>query len=129
MTPADLALPAPVEGTAEAAARVAFAREAQLMRARDAGAEGSRLNAQLDAPMTEKLAAPDEAGAALLARASEQLTLSARAYHRTLRVARTIADLDGAGGVKRAHIAEALSLKRVWAGQSEMQTGGLRTNA
>ena len=43
------------------------------------------------------------------------LALSARAYHRTLKVARTIADIDGADGVRRIHIAEALSLKRQWA--------------
>jgi magnesium chelatase family protein len=71
----------------------------------------------------ETIAKPDEAGAALLTKAATQLALSARAYHRTLRVARTIADLDGAGGVKRVHIAEALGFRRVWASatQAEVQ--------
>ena len=109
VTAADLALPPPAEGTAEAAVRVWRAREAQ-------SARGKGLNSALDLASLEALAAPDAPGAALLQKAAEQLALSARAYHRTLKVARTIADLDGAGGVKRIHIAEALSLKRQWAG-------------
>jgi magnesium chelatase family protein len=55
----------------------------------------------------------------LLAKAAESLALSARAYHRTLKVARTIADLDGAEAVRRIHVAEALSLKRQWASADE----------
>jgi magnesium chelatase family protein len=65
------------------------------------------------------VAAPDAAGAALLAKAAESLALSARAYHRTLKVARTVADLDGSEAVRRVHIAEALSLKRQWAGAEQ----------
>lgn len=116
VTAADLALPPPAEGTAESATRVAAAREAQLSRARSEDAP-PMLNADAELARIERIAAPDASGAALLSRAAEQLSLSARAYHRTLRVARTIADLDGASGVARIHIAEALSLKRVWAGQ------------
>jgi magnesium chelatase family protein len=112
VTAADLALPPPIEGTAEAAARVGRAREAQAAR-------GKGLNSALDLDALEALAAPDAPGAALLQKAAEQLSLSARAYHRTLKVARSIADLDGADGVKRIHIAEALSLKRRWAGADE----------
>ncbi len=112
VTAADLALPPPLEGTAEAAARVGHARGAQSER-------GAGLNSTLDLSALERLAAPDAPGAALLAKAAEQLSLSARAYHRTLKVARTIADLDGAGAVKRIHVAEALSLKRQWAGAEE----------
>ncbi|MGD9968488.1 MAG: YifB family Mg chelatase-like AAA ATPase [Hyphomonadaceae bacterium] len=108
VTAADLALPPPIEGTAEAAARVNRAREAQAGR-------GAGLNATLDLDALERLAAPDAPGAALLAKAAETLALSARAYHRTLKVARTIADLDGGDGVRRIHVAEALSLKRQWA--------------
>lgn len=69
----------------------------------------------LDLESLERVAAPDAPGAALLAKAAESLALSARAYHRTLKVARTIADLDGSETVRRIHIAEALSLKRQWA--------------
>jgi magnesium chelatase family protein len=112
VTAADLALPPPIEGTAEAAARVARARDAQSDR-------GLGLNAVLDLQALEKAAAPDAPGAALLAKAAETLSLSARAYHRTLKVARTIADLDGADAVRRLHVAEALSLKRQWAGAEQ----------
>lgn len=112
VTAADLALPPPVEGTAEAAVRVGRAREAQA--GRDAG-----LNATLALEALERVAAPDAPGAALLAKAAESLQLSARAYHRTLKVARTIADLDGSDAVRRIHVAEALSLKRQWAGADQ----------
>lgn len=108
VTASDLALPPPIEGTAEAAARVGRARDAQA--ARNAG-----LNATLALDDLERLAAPDAPGAALLAKAAETLSLSARAYHRTLKVARTIADLDNVDVVRRVHVAEALSLKRQWA--------------
>ena len=115
VTAADLALPPPREGAAEAGARVGRARQAQAER-------GAGLNAVLDLSALERLATPDAPGAALLAKAAEQLALSARAYHRTLKVARSIADLDGAEGVKHIHVAEALSLKRQWAGT---EAGGL----
>ncbi|MGE3142390.1 MAG: YifB family Mg chelatase-like AAA ATPase [Hyphomonadaceae bacterium] len=116
VTAADLALPPPCEGTAEAAARVAAARACQTARAAEAGRAPETLNATADLTLLERVAAPDAPGAALLAKASEQLALTARGYHRTLRLARTIADLDGARGVARVHVAEALSLRRVWAG-------------
>ncbi len=112
VTPADLSLPPPIEGTAEAAARVRRARDAQAER-------GAGLNAALDLQALERLATPDAPGAALLSQAAESQALSARAYHRTLKVARTIADLEGEGGVRRIHIAEALSLKRRWAGAEQ----------
>lgn len=112
VTAADLALLPPIEGTAEAANRVLHARGAQNER-------GAGLNAVLDLDSLERVAAPDAPGAALLAKAAETLALSARAYHRTLKVARTIADLDGAEAVRRIHVAEALSLKRQWAGAGQ----------
>ncbi len=109
VTAADLSLPPPAEGTAEASVRVNRARQAQTDR-------GSGLNATLSLEALEKVAKPDASGAALLSKAAETLQLSARAYHRTLKVARSIADLDSAEAVRRLHIAEALSLKRQWAG-------------
>jgi magnesium chelatase family protein len=54
---------------------------------------------------------PDEAGLALLRQAAEALGLSARGFHRTLRVARTLADLDQSEAVGRLHVAEALSYR------------------
>lgn len=109
---ADLALPPPAEGTSEVAARVAAAREVQRRRLRDASAGAVRNNAAMDGELLERLAAPDAAGARLLTEAAARLRLTARGYHRVLRVARTLADLDGAEGVGRLHVAEALSYRQ-----------------
>jgi magnesium chelatase family protein len=112
VTAADLALPPPAEGTAEAAARVAQARAVQADRA--AGQPGaSALNAQAEGDWLETIAALDEPARALLARAAEAGALSARGWARTLRLARTIADLEGSGAVRRVHVAEALVYRRV----------------
>ena len=107
---ADLSLPPPAEGTAEVAARVAAARQLQV--ARYAG-DGITTNAEADGAVLGRVAAPDPAGAVLLTQAAERLRLSARGYHRVLRVARTLADLAGAEGVGRVQIAEALSYRRL----------------
>ncbi|MGC2411996.1 MAG: hypothetical protein WA459_04785, partial [Stellaceae bacterium] len=64
-----------------------------------------------DGALLDEIATPDPAGLALLQRAAERLRLSARGYHRVLRVARTLADLEGAASVVRHHIAEALSCR------------------
>ena len=109
VTAADLVLPPPAEGSAEVAARVAAARALQT--ARYAGTS-VRTNAEADGEPLTAFATPDEAGRKLLAQASEAMRLSARGYTRVLRVARTIADLAGAEGVGRIHVAEALSYRR-----------------
>jgi magnesium chelatase family protein len=59
----------------------------------------------------EDVARPDGGGLALLREAADAMRLSARGYHRVLRVARTLADLDGADKVGRVHLAEALSYR------------------
>jgi magnesium chelatase family protein len=110
VTAADMALPPPAEGTAEAAARVAAAR--QIQRERFAGTS-VRTNAQAEGELLDKIAKLDAAGSSLLTEAAERMKLSARGYHRVLKVARTIADLTGSTGITKAHIAEALSYRRL----------------
>ena len=111
---ADLSLPPPAEGSAEIAERVAAARAVQTARyAALPEADGIRTNAQADGRLLEAVASPDEPGRRLLSEAAERLKLSARGYHRVLRVARTLADMEGEEAVRRAHIAEALSYRRI----------------
>ena len=131
----DLALPPPAERSADVAARVAAARALQRERLAELDKRGKltaieadttaglfserarhwqkpRCNADTDGALLAAIAQPDADGRALLARAAERLGLSARAWHRTLKVARTLADLDGSDAVRRLHIAEALSYRR-----------------
>ena len=111
LTAADLILPAPAEGSREVAARVAQARAIQAERYAALGLAHVRTNAEVQGPMLEDVARPDGSGLALLRDASEAMRLSARGYHRVLKVARTLADLDGADKVGRVHLAEALSYR------------------
>jgi magnesium chelatase family protein len=113
VTAADLALPPPAEGTAEAAARVTAARAAQSARHARGGDGATALNAQADGEWLDAACAMDAPARALLARAAEAGALTARGWTRTLRLARTIADLDGADFVRRVHVAEALIYRRV----------------
>ena len=107
----DLILPPPSEGSAEVAARVAAARHIQLARYQAMGLQKIRTNAEAPAAALEDIAKPDAAGLKLLRDASDTMRLSARGYHRVLRVARTLADLGGVETVGRLHIAEALSYR------------------
>ena len=108
---ADLCLPPPKEGSADVRARVTAARNRAHDRLKSAGAEGVRTNAACSPNLLDEIAAPDEAGKTLLKQAAESLGLSARGFHRVLKVARTLADLDAADNVGRMHIAEALSYR------------------
>lgn len=105
----DLVLPPPAEGSAEVASRVRAARDIQIERYQG---QGVRTNAEADGDVLDRAATPDEPGRKLLAQAAEAMRLSARGYHRVLRVSRTIADLAASEGVTRIHIAEALSYRR-----------------
>ncbi|HZS65410.1 MAG TPA: YifB family Mg chelatase-like AAA ATPase [Xanthobacteraceae bacterium] len=111
VTAADLILPPPAEGSREVAARVARARAMQAQRYAALGLPGVRTNAEANGPVLEDVAKPDAAGLTLLRDAADAMRLSARGYHRVLRVARTLADLDGAEKVGRLHLAEALSYR------------------
>jgi magnesium chelatase family protein len=116
--PADLSLPPPAEGSADIAARIGTARERQTARFAGFPAERRpRTNAELDGEALEAHASPEPAGRKLLTEAAERLKLSARGYHRVLRVARTLADLAGAATVGRIHVAEALSYRRIAPGR------------
>jgi len=85
--------------------RVTAARAAQLARQ-------GKPNNRLATKEIDRLCAPDAAGAQLLKQAIARLGLSARAYHRVLKVARSIADLAGAEKIASAHVAEAIHYRR-----------------
>ncbi len=113
----DLSLPPPAEGSAEIAKRVAGARTVQRERFQQRTSPAIRTNAEADGTVLEEIAAPDSEGRRLLTDAAERMRLSARGYHRVLRVARTLADLDRETTVRRLHIAEALSYRRIAPGR------------
>ena len=91
--------------------RVARARARQVQRYAAIGLAHIRTNAAAQGPALEDVARPDAPGFALLRDATDAMRLSARGYHRVLRVARTLADLDGADKIGRLHLAEALSYR------------------
>ena len=101
---------APSERSDEIRARVSEARGVQ--RARFAGT-GIHANAQMTPRQIREHCAVDAEGHALLERVVDRLGMSARAYARILKVARTIADLDGAAAVAGAHIAEAVQYRKL----------------
>lgn len=111
VTAADLALPPPPEGSSEVRVRVAEARLRQRQRYGSMSSPGTAVNAECPAAMLEEVAKPDGAGKKLLHDASAAFGLSARGYHRTLRLARTLADLDAEDKVLSAHVAEALAFR------------------
>lgn len=108
---ADLIRPAPAEPSAVVAARVARARALQIDRFRALGNPGIGTNARASTALIEQIAAPDPSGLQLLRDAAEKMKFSARGYHRILKVARTLADLDGKETVSRIHLAEAISYR------------------
>jgi magnesium chelatase family protein len=112
VTLSDLMVAQSAEGSAEAAARVLQAREIQRRRYHSLEMPSIRINARCTPDLLGQVAEIPPDGMALLAQAGTSANLSARGYHRTLRVARTIADLDGSERIRRHHLAEALALRR-----------------
>jgi magnesium chelatase family protein len=109
VTVEDLSLPDNGDPSSVVAARVKQARDIQS--ARFDGIDGCRVNADAEGELLEEISRPDTEGAALLARAADKFHLTARGYHRILRVARTIADLDQSDSVLKPHLAEAISFR------------------
>jgi magnesium chelatase family protein len=102
-----LGSPVPGEPTAAVRARVERARGAQAERQRTPGA----CNARLRGAALRRICAPDAAGKALLAMAVERLGFSARAHDKVLRIARTLADLEGVDAIRSVHVAEAIQYR------------------
>jgi magnesium chelatase family protein len=107
----DLILPPPDEGSEQVAARVAEARDIQQFRYRNLGYQNVTCNAVATAAIIEQTIKLDDSGSRLIREASERLRLSARGFHRVLKLARTIADLQASSEVLRPHLAEALSYR------------------
>ena len=81
------------------------------------GKSDLRTNSEADGTLLEEIATPNPEGQALLNEAAEKMRLTARGYHRILRVARTLADLESKEGIGRVHIAEALAYRRIVPGR------------
>ena len=111
---ADLDLPASGDTSAQIAARVADARQVQADRFAALGVD-ARVNADAEGALLDQIATPDDAGKEMLLKAADRFHLTARGYHRVLRLARTIADLDGAETVGTPHIAEAVGYRLIGA--------------
>ena len=105
----DLDLPQDAESTASVAARVKTARNVQTRRFQEHAT--ARVNADAEGHLLDEIATPDSEGRDLLIKVAERFGLSARGYHRVLRVARTIADLEGSDNVRKPHVAEAVSYR------------------
>ncbi|MEP4190521.1 MAG: ATP-binding protein, partial [Sneathiella sp.] len=115
----DLTLPTPRETSEIVAARVAKARQIQRDRFRDIDHPVPvRTNAEAEGELLEKVAPLDAAGQDLLKEAVGQLKLSARGYHRILKVARTLADMAASETLQRPHVAEAIGYRRSLAGRA-----------
>lgn len=109
----ELDLPAAGDSSATVAARVAAAREIQSRRFADH--PQIRVNAEAEGVVLDEIAAPDAEGRELLGKVAARFGLTARGYHRVLRTARTIADLDGSDPVRAPHLAEAVSYRLTFA--------------
>ncbi|MGI9417797.1 MAG: ATP-binding protein [Geminicoccaceae bacterium] len=113
LAPQEMTQPSAGERRSAVAKRVAQARDIQAERFAGLDETKLRINAEAEGELLDRIAVLDDKGRELLLRATERLHLTARGYHRILRVARTIADLDGADSIARSHIGEAISFRRI----------------
>ena len=107
----ELANRTPGESSEAIRRRVVQARAIQSLRFKDS--PGIHCNAQMTTSMVHQYAEPDAEGLELLRNAIERMNMSARAYDRILKVARTIADLDGSENIKPEHLSEAISYRNL----------------
>lgn len=112
----DLDLPVSGASSADVKARVVVARDVQAQRYE--GQAKVRLNADAGGDLLSDVATPDAEGRAFLVKVADRFGLSARGYHRVLRVARTIADLAGSDAVQKPHVAEAVSFRLMMAAET-----------
>jgi magnesium chelatase family protein len=110
-----LSQPPARENSAMVAARVSHARSQQRRRAAKLGYPETLLNAQVDGERLEVVAPLDADCRSLIDTAAEQLKLTARGFHRVIKVARTLADLENQDQISRQHVAEALAYRRALA--------------
>ena len=108
----DLDLPASGDDSATVAARIKAARNRQTARFEALGAP-ARVNADAEGALLDAVAEPDAEGREMLVKAADRFRLTARGYHRVLRVARTIADLEASETVRLPHVAEALGFRLI----------------
>jgi len=108
----DLTLPPPTESSGDVAGRVIAARAIQTDRYQAMGLDHVRCNAEVDGEALEEVARLDKTGRETLAKAIDVMRLTARGYHRILRVARTLADLEACEDINNIHISEALSYRQ-----------------
>lgn len=123
VSPGDLGRPANSEKSAIVAKRVLNARNTQRQRFYNLEKSDLRTNSQADGKLLEEIATPNPEGLALLNEAADKMRLTARGYHRILRVARTLADLEATEGINRVHIAEALAYRRIIPGKQLIGVG------
>ena len=107
----DLIKPSAAESSSAVAERVASARDLQRQRFLALGSPEIITNARCGPGQLDEIAQADSAALSLLREAAESMRLSARGYHRVLKIARTLADLDSSQNIGRLHLAEALSFR------------------
>lgn len=111
VTASDLMLPPARETSADIRGRVEAARDIQQQRYAALGISGALTNSAVSSRVLEDTVSLQGDARSLLADAADRMGLSARGYHRVLRVSRTLADLDASAEVGRVHVAEALSYR------------------